>query len=109
MPLPMQVLDMATAFLIAFGTQTALLRQHREGGSWHVQLSLARTSLWLRSLGRAADGFAAAPAEFSAQMEASDSGFGRLVALRHAARFSATPARYSRPSVRPGLDRLAWP
>jgi crotonobetainyl-CoA:carnitine CoA-transferase CaiB-like acyl-CoA transferase len=107
-PLPMQVLDMATAFLLAFGTETALLRQHTEGGSWHVQLSLARTALWLRSLGRVAGGFAAAPAEFSAQMEASHSGFGRLVALRHAARFSATPARYARPSVPPGTDRLVW-
>ena len=107
-PLPMQILDMATAFLLAFGTQTALLRQHKEGGSWHVQLSLARTALWLRSLGRMSDGFAATPAEFSAQMEASHSGFGRLLALRHSARFSATPARYARPSVRPGTDRLAW-
>jgi hypothetical protein len=41
-------------------------------------------------------------------MEASDSGFGRLVALRHAARFSATPARYARPSVPPGTDPLTW-
>ena len=107
-PLPMQILDMATAFLLAFGTETALLRQQSEGGSWHVQLSLARTALWLRSLGRVADGFAAASADFSAQMEASDSGFGRLMALRHAARFSATPAHYARPSVRPGTDPLAW-
>ncbi len=107
-PLPMQVLDMATAFLLAFAIQVALLRQRREGGSWHVQLSLARTGLWLRSLGRLAEGFATAPAEFSAQMEASESGFGQLLALRHAARFSRTPARYARPSVRPGTDRLAW-
>ncbi len=107
-PLPMQVLDMATAFLLAFAIEVALLRQQREGGSWHVQLSLARTGLWLHSLGRVADGFAAAPAEFSAQMEASESGFGQLLALRHAGRFSATPARYLRPSVRPGTDRLAW-
>jgi CoA-transferase family III len=107
-PLPMQILDMATAFLLAFGTQAALLRQHKEGGSWHVQLSLARTALWLRSLGRISNGFSAPASEFSAQMEASDSGFGKLMALRHAARFSATPARYARASVRPGTDRLAW-
>ena len=107
-PLPMQVLDMATAFLLAFAIEVALLRQQREGGSWHVQLSLARTGLWLRSLGRVADGFAAAAPEFSAQMEASESGFGQLLALRHAARFSRTPARYARPSVRPGTDRLVW-
>ena len=107
-PLPMQILGMATAFLLAFGTQTALLRQHKEGGSWHAQLSLARTALWLRSLGRMSDGFAATPAEFSAQIKASDSGFGRLLAMRHSVRFSATPARYARPSVRPGTDWLAW-
>ena len=107
-PLPMQVLDMATAFLLAFAIEAALLRQLREGGSWHVQLSLARTGLWLRSLGRVEGGFTAAPADFSAQMEASDSGFGHLLALRHAARFSRTPARYARPSVRPGTDCLAW-
>ena len=107
-PLPMQVLDMATAFLLAFAIEVALLRQQREGGSWHVQLSLARTGLWLRSLGRVADGFAAAPPEFSAQMEASESGFGQLLALRHAARFSRTPAHHARPSVRPGTDPVAW-
>ncbi len=107
-PLPMQVLDMATAFLLAFAIETTLLRQRSEGGSWHVQLSLARTGLWLRSLGRVDHGFDALPPEFSAQMEASESGFGKLLALRHAARFSRTPARYMRPSVRPGTDRLAW-
>ncbi len=50
--LPMQILDAATGFLLAFGIAAALARQRREGGSWHVQLSLARTGLWLRSLGR---------------------------------------------------------
>jgi len=106
--LPMQVLDMASAFLLAFGAEAALLRQRREGGSWHVQVSLARTALWLRSLGRLADGFTAAKPDFASRMEASDSGFGRLLAVRHAARFSSTPPAYRRPSVRPGTDRLAW-
>ena len=52
--LPMQILDMATGFLMAFGAQAALLRQQHEGGSWHVRVSLARTALWLRELGRLA-------------------------------------------------------
>jgi crotonobetainyl-CoA:carnitine CoA-transferase CaiB-like acyl-CoA transferase len=106
--LPMQVLDMASAFLLAFGAEVALLRQREQGGSWHVQVSLARTAQWLRSLGRVADGFAAAKADFASRMEASESGFGHLVAVRHAARFSATPPRYRRPAVPPGTDRLAW-
>jgi len=106
--LPMQVLDMASAFLLAFGAETALLRQRAQGGSWHVQVSLARTALWLRSLGRIEGGFGGALPDFAARMESSDSGYGRLAAIRHAARFSATPARYGRASVRPGTDRLSW-
>ena len=106
--LPMQVLDMASAFLLAFGAEAALMRQRTHGGSWHVQVSLARTARWLRSLGRVEGGFAAPKRDFASRMESTESGFGRLVALRHAARFSVTPPRYRRPSVPPGTDRLAW-
>jgi crotonobetainyl-CoA:carnitine CoA-transferase CaiB-like acyl-CoA transferase len=53
-PMPMQILDEATGYLIAFGAAAALHRQQREGGSWHVQVSLAQTGQWLRSLGRVA-------------------------------------------------------
>ena len=107
--LPMQILDMATGFLIAFGAQAALLRQQHEGGSWHVRVSLARTALWLRTLGRVRSGFDAAAAEFTGSMETSASGYGELSAIRHAAVFSHTPARLTRPSVPPGTDPLAWP
>lgn len=51
-PLPVQILDYASGFLAAFGAQAALLRQREQGGSWRVHVSLARTALWLRSLGR---------------------------------------------------------
>ena len=107
--LPMQILDMASGALMAFGAQVALLRQQREGGSWHVRVSLARTGLWLRELGRVADGFNAPVADFDAVMEASDSGWGRLSAIRPAAQFSHTPAGYARPSQPPGTHPLAWP
>jgi crotonobetainyl-CoA:carnitine CoA-transferase CaiB-like acyl-CoA transferase len=106
--LPMQILDMASGFLLAGGIETALLRQRAEGGSWHVQVSLARTASWLRSLGRIERGFAAPRAAFDGVTIVQDSGFGRLTAVRHAARFSATPAQHVRRSVPPGTDRLAW-
>ncbi|MCE3271780.1 MAG: L-carnitine dehydratase/bile acid-inducible protein, partial [Ramlibacter sp.] len=35
-PLPMQILDEATGYLIAFGAAAALARQRQEGGSWHA-------------------------------------------------------------------------
>ena len=108
-PLPMQILDMASGALMAFGAQAALLRQQREGGSWHVRVSLARTGTWLRELGRVADGFAAPPADFGDVMETSSSGWGELGAIRPTAGFSHTPAGYARPSMPPGSHALAWP
>lgn len=107
--LPMQILDMASGFLMAFGAQAAVLRQQREGGSWHVRVSLARTAQWLRELGRVADGFAGPAADFTDLTETHPSGYGELLALRHAAVFSRTPAGWARPSMPPGSHPLAWP
>ena len=107
--MPAQILDYATGFLMAFGTAAALLRQAREGGSWHVRVSLARTAHWLRQLGRVAGGFEAANVDRSPFTESTDSGFGRLVAVRHAARLSRTPAVWARRSVPPGTNPPVWP
>ncbi|MEU7898487.1 CoA transferase [Nonomuraea sp. NPDC049152] len=52
-PLPAQALDHATGYLAAFGAMAALLRRREEGGSWRVELSLARTAQWLAELGAA--------------------------------------------------------
>jgi len=54
--LPAQMLDHATGYLMAFGAMMAKARQSREGGSWHVRVSLAQTGRWLWNLGRVADG-----------------------------------------------------
>jgi hypothetical protein len=108
-PLPMQILDMASGALMAFGAQAALWRQQREGGSWQVRVSLARTGQWLRELGRVANGFEAPAADFTEVMESSASGWGALSAIRPAAGFSHTPAGYARPSMPPGSHPLAWP
>lgn len=107
--LPMQILDEATGYLMAFGAAAALWRQQREGGSWHVQVSLAQTGRWLRSLGRVADGLAIAKPSSTRYVETSKSGFGELAALRHSAQLSRTPAAYARPSVPPGTDAPVWP
>ena len=56
--LPAQILDHATGYLMAFGAMMAKARQSREGGSWHVRVSLAQTGRWLWNLGRVADGLA---------------------------------------------------
>jgi len=110
--LPMQILDFATGFLMAFGAQAALLRQSREGGSWLVRVSLARTGLWIRQLGRVAGGTKMAKPDLAilkSLLQSYDSGYGKLVALPHAAKFSATPAHWSRPSMPPGSHEPVWP
>lgn len=107
--LPMQILDHATGHLMALASSAALQRQQREGGSWQVQVSLARTGQWLRSLGRVPDGFAVVPPDFAPYLETTITGFGRLSALRHAAQLSHTPTDWPRPAMPPGTHALAWP
>ncbi|MGZ5787707.1 MAG: CoA transferase [Ramlibacter sp.] len=107
--LPMQILDQATGYFIALGVSAALLRQQREGGSWHVQVSLAQTAHWLRGLGRIENGFAMKKPDAKPYLEKSASGFGELVAMRHSAQLSRTPARWLRPAVPPGTHAPAWP
>jgi crotonobetainyl-CoA:carnitine CoA-transferase CaiB-like acyl-CoA transferase len=110
-PLPVQALDHAAGYLLALGALAALQRQAREGGSWHVQVSLVRAGRWIRDLGRLADGFACpAPTRESIadRLEDVDSGFGRLSAVRHAAQLSDTPPAWTRPAVPLGTDPPRW-
>nr|WP_205964607.1 CoA transferase [Ramlibacter agri] len=107
-PLPMQILDQATGYLIAFGAAAALRRQQLEGGSWHVQVSLAQTGRWLRALGRVEGGLAAQAPALDAWLETSASGFGELRAVRHSAQLSRTPAAWTRPSMPPGSAPAHW-
>ncbi|WP_332823704.1 CoA transferase [Ramlibacter sp.] len=107
-PLPMQILDEATGYLIAFGAAAALARQRQEGGSWHVQVSLARTGHWLRQLGRVEDGLAVTRPSLQPYLESVASGFGLLGGVRHSAQLSRTPAGWILPSVPPGGSPPRW-
>jgi crotonobetainyl-CoA:carnitine CoA-transferase CaiB-like acyl-CoA transferase len=106
--LPMQILDQATGYLMAFGAAAALCRQQREGGSWQVQVSLAQTGHWIRSLGRVADGLKIARPNIEAYLDTSASGFGQLKAVRPSAQLSRTPAGYALPSMPPGSAEPQW-
>jgi len=108
-PMPMQILDEASGYLIALGAAAALWRQQQEGGSWHVQVSLAQTGQWLRGLGRVDGGLSIARAGVEPYVETSASGFGELTAVRHSAQLSRTPAAWPRPSMPPGSHPPVWP
>ncbi|WP_322516365.1 CoA transferase [Rhodopseudomonas palustris] len=110
--LPMQILDHATGYLMALGAMIAKARQAREGGSWHVQVSLARTGKWLWEMGRLVQGLAApdiTPDLAAGFLDDVPSGFGTLTAVRHAAILSGTPAHWARPAVPLGTDPPGWP
>jgi hypothetical protein len=110
--LPAQMLDHGSGYLMAFGAMMARARQSREGGSWHVRVSLARTGYWLWDLGRLADGLAAeqfSNNEIQGFMEDLPSGFGPLRAVRHSAVLSKTPAFWERPAMPLGSHQPQWP
>lgn len=110
--LPAQMLDHATGYFMAFGAMMAKLRQSREGGSWHVRVSLAQTGRWLWNLGRVVDGFETRDLQgesIKPLMEEMPSGFGTLSAVKPSALLTKTPARWARPSMPLGSHPPRWP
>lgn len=110
--LPCQALDHGSGYLMAAGAMLALQRQREEGGSWLVRVSLAQTGAWLAKLGRVENGLGCANPKFedvTDLLETSESGFGAMTAVSHAAKLSATPARWDRPSVPLGTYEPKWP
>jgi crotonobetainyl-CoA:carnitine CoA-transferase CaiB-like acyl-CoA transferase len=110
--LPAQMLDHATGYLMAFGAMMAKARQSRQGGSWHVRVSLAQTGRWLWNLGRVADGFKTEDLKGDAVgpfVEEVASGFGPLRSVSHSAVLSKTPAFWARPAMPLGSHPPQWP
>jgi hypothetical protein len=90
----------------------ALRRRVTEGGSWHVRVALARTGIWFQELGRVEGGLDCHDPsldDVADLLEESDSGFGRLTGVKHAAQLSATPAHWTRPSMPLGSHPPEWP
>ncbi|HRD76581.1 MAG TPA: CoA transferase, partial [Hyphomicrobiaceae bacterium] len=109
--LPCQALDHATGYFMAFGAMMALIRQMREGGSWHVRVSLAATGHWLSGLGRqlaAIKGTDVPREAIGDLLEESASGFGPMSAVRHAGLLSRTPPHWTRPSMPLGSHEARW-
>lgn len=106
--LPVQILDYATGFLMAFATQAALVKQSQEGGSWHVQLSLAKTGSWLRSMGRSSEALCVKKPDVEGHLRPFPSAYGQLQAIAHGAEFSDTPVHWKAPSSPPGTHPPSW-
>jgi crotonobetainyl-CoA:carnitine CoA-transferase CaiB-like acyl-CoA transferase len=110
--LPAQMLDHASGYLMAFGAMVAKARQAREGGSWHVRVSLAQTGRWLWSLGRVPDGLKTEDLKGETVrpfVEEVPSGFGPLRSVSHSAVLSETKAFWARPAMPLGSHPPQWP
>jgi hypothetical protein len=112
-PLPAQALDHATGWLAALGAVTALRRRQREGGSWIVDVALARTALWLDGLGRVPGGLdvpdPAGPGDVTDLLAVTDSPFGRLTHVRPVGHLDGHPPVWSTPPVPLGSHEPAFP
>lgn len=90
-PTPCQALDHAGGLFLAAGVTAALYRRATEGGSYEVNVSLAGTMKYLRSLGQypGKTGFdckdPTKPGDVPEFLETHPSGFGSLTAVKHAA------------------------
>jgi crotonobetainyl-CoA:carnitine CoA-transferase CaiB-like acyl-CoA transferase len=104
--------DYLAAYLGAAGTVSALLRRSRQGGSYHVKVALAGTSMWTQSLGQIPVTAEQAGMEFAdpvpPRLLTMQSAFGSLTTLIPAADLSASPARLDGPPAPAGTAELAW-
>ncbi|MFT5172018.1 MAG: crotonobetainyl-CoA:carnitine CoA-transferase CaiB-like acyl-CoA transferase [Gammaproteobacteria bacterium] len=109
-PLPCQALDHSTGYLAAFGVLMALAHQQRQGGSWHVRVSLAQSSEWLNRLGCADTLSLNTPdaSELSDLMGAAQTSFGHATFIRPVAQLENTPGYWARGSVPLGHDPAQW-
>lgn len=113
--MPVSALDYVGGYLMALGAMAALARRVREGGSWRVRVSLARTGQWILDRGLLdAAAIAGLPrelpeAEIARLSQETKSPFGVVRHLAPAARLSETPPRWVRPPVPLGHDAPEWP
>ena len=108
--LPVSAIDYVSGYLMAFGALVALARRAREGGSWLVRVSLARTGKWIVDRGSAPRGEDDLPAaELARLTEERDSPFGRISFLKPVLQLSETPPRWDRPPAPLGSHPARWP
>ena len=112
---PVSAIDYLAGYLIAFGTMVALARRTREGGSWHVRISLAQVGRWLVDRGQVPEhALKNVPKEFTPEeLErwtiTTQSPLARLWHFKPVLGLSETPPHWVRPAVPLGYSKAEWP
>lgn len=109
--IPAAACDYVTGYLAAAGAAAALLRRIREGGSWHVQVSLSATAMWLQGLGkldaaRVPSGWS--PVGLDQYLKSCETAGGTLDYLGPVVRMSKTPPQWRNPPPMAGADEASW-
>lgn len=108
---PAAVCDYLTGQLATIGMLAALRRRATEGGSYHVEVSLARTAMWLQSLGERADAERAGEfptALLDTFLTNATTAFGTIRHLGPVVQYEHTLARFPHPVSALGSTLPHW-
>ena len=109
--LPAAACDYTTGYLAAYGALLALARRAREGGSYHVRVSLCQSGMFIYRQGKVGLGDGAAElsaAELDELRIESQTHGGPLRHLGPVLRMSETPGRWDRPTPKLGSGAAVW-
>ena len=108
---PAAVCDYLTGYLATIGMLVALIRRADEGGSYHVEVSLTRTGMWIQELGLRSDADIPghiAMDELESFMMDSQTSFGTIRHLKPVVQFSRTRPKFHHPVSAPGSSLAVW-
>ncbi|MEO8142991.1 MAG: CoA transferase [Betaproteobacteria bacterium] len=111
--MPVSANDYVGGYLMAYGAMVALARRAREGGSWLVRVSLARTGKWIVDRGTIED-FASVPKDLEPEelknlLTETRSPLGMIQHLKPVLQLSETQPYWERPPVPLGTHLPEWP
>ena len=109
--LPASACDYTTGYNGAYGVLLALARRAREGGSYHVRVSLCRSGMYIYKQGHVQypkPDMALSRAELDAIMIESKGGHGTLKHLAPVLKLSETKPYWDKPSPVLGSSRPEW-
>lgn len=104
--------DYLAAYLATAGAASALIRRAKEGGSYHVKVSLTRTSMWLQELGQLPrEKWPQEPIPMTplpSDLIEMESSFGTLTIPAPVTQYSETKAYWDKPPQPFGASRPHW-
>jgi len=109
--LPGAACDYTTGYLGAYGALLALARRAREGGSYHVRVSLCQSGMFIYRRGQLdgeIKGEGINDTEFESMSLQSDTVHGPLRHLKPILQLSETPTRWDLPTPQLGGDQAHW-